>query len=180
MKNLFICLLLIAPVFIKAQNSIYQLQIQNIEKKQIAISEYKGKKIIIAVMDVASPNLTKLIFLDSLLKQNKNKLAVILVPLKKEDEEVSKKQLKKLLLDSLKISYDISLPISVKKTDGANQHALFKWLTDKNSNTHFDKDVVSTEDVFIVNENGKLFGVFQNLTNLNTVSIKKNRKLKNF
>ena len=46
-----------------------------------------------------------------------------------------------------------------RKTSGSQQHPLFKWLTDKAKNDHFNKDITGPRNKFIVWTDGKLIGV---------------------
>jgi glutathione peroxidase-family protein len=43
--------------------------------------------------------------------------------------------------------------------NGENQHPLFKWLTHLNKNTHFDRDVEETGQLFIISKKGTLYGI---------------------
>lgn len=69
--------------------------------------------------------------------------------------------------DSLKQWYRSILSMDVivtegmytRKTSGSQQHPLFKWLTDKSKNNHFDNDVTGPRDKFIVWSDGELTGV---------------------
>ena len=63
------------------------------------------------------------------------------------------------LQDSLSAKILILQSSYVTKNAGLNQNSLLKWLTDVNQNTHFDVDVRSTEQIFIVNKKGTLYSV---------------------
>ena len=53
-----------------------------------------------------------------------------------------------------------------KKSAGANQATLMKWLTHKNGNLHFDMDAGGTGQKFFVNETGRLYAVMPPQTQL--------------
>ena len=62
----------------------------------------------------------------------------------------------------------ISEGMKTKKSSGANQSALMKWLTDKTQNSHFDMDAGGIGHKFFVNESGRLFAVLPGQASLNT------------
>jgi glutathione peroxidase len=53
----------------------------------------------------------------------------------------------------------ISEGMNTKKTSGASQSAIMKWLTNKAENSHFDMDANGIGQKFFVNESGGLFAV---------------------
>ena len=65
--------------------------------------------------------------------------------------------MKKLIYDTLKLSYPVTAVSKAKKTDGVAQHSLLAWLTNINQNAHFDVDIDKVGEMFVLSENGKLF-----------------------
>ena len=53
-----------------------------------------------------------------------------------------------------------------RKTSGSQQHPLFKFLTDKDRNGHFNRDVTGPRNKFVVWTDGELIGVLGAQTRL--------------
>ena len=154
-----VALLSIACCFCQ-NNHFYEVKFKDIQHKVLKMSEFKGKKIIIAVMDAARPHgksLQLLLTLDTIYKVNKAKMVVIAIPMVDNGNIMKEGDMQKFLQAILHISYPIAECSKIKKKNGNNQHSLFKWLTDKTYNKHFDKDADQGGQLFIINESGELY-----------------------
>ncbi len=164
-------LFLITSVFLLSwQNSpvsLYQLQLNDVDGGLISMSSFKGKKIIVAEYDASKPDRNQLLALDTLYKKNKNNLTVIAVPVTDFGSTASEGDIKKLWKDTLQLSYVITKVSKVKKSNGNSQHKLFRWITNKTENGHFDYDVDNDGEMFMISETGALFAFIHKKINLN-------------
>lgn len=158
MKNILIILFLYFPAFLQAQNStVYGLKFKALDKGNINMSDYKSKKIVVVVCDAKKPDQQQLLSLDSLYRNNKKNLSVIAVPVEDFNNNVDEKELKRILLNQLGISFPITAISKAKKNTGNAQHELLQWLTKKESNKKVDKDVQYDGEIFVLNEKGNLY-----------------------
>lgn len=140
------------------QSGIYQLSFQNIHNKELKMQPIAGKKIIVVISDISNPNKKQLLSLDSLYKKNQDKVSIIVIPVNDWDNGNSdKNKFKKLVLDTLKLSYNVTQISKAQKSNGANQQPLLKYLTDKTSNGHFDMDIQKGGEMFVISEKGNVF-----------------------
>lgn len=163
-------LFLIISVFLLGwQNSpvnVYQLQFNDLDGGLINMASFKGKKIIVAEYDAINPDRKQLAALDTLYKKNKNNLIVIAIPVTDFGNSASEGNVKKLWKDTLQLSYFITKVSKAKKSNGNSQHRLFRWITNKNENGHFDYDVDNDGEMFMISENGALFAFIKKKINL--------------
>ncbi len=66
--------------------------------------------------------------------------------------------MKKLLLDTLGLSYTIADTGYAKKEADADQHILMKWITHRSENGHVDNDITEAGQFFIFSTKGLLYG----------------------
>jgi glutathione peroxidase len=150
--------LILAYVFTTAfsLNGFYDLEINASDGSLIKLSKYQGKKIVIGEFNAASPDGAQLRFLDSLQKANKNNLIVMAVPAL--DFGTMNTESDKAMTKFSNLSIIITQPVKVKKEAKADQHPLFRWLTNSNDNKHFNNDVFEEGLFFIVDEKGNMRG----------------------
>ena len=58
-----------------------------------------------------------------------------------------------------------------RKTSGSQQDPLFKWLTNKDKNGHFDQDISGQKNKFFIWTDGELTGVLGTQTRLGGVTM---------
>lgn len=63
------------------------------------------------------------------------------------------------LVNELSLDFVVAKAVHTRKSAGPKQHSLFKWLTDVNENSHFNYDVETIGQLFIVSKNGVLYSV---------------------
>lgn len=156
---LFVCLFF-HPVVCPAQD-IYSLSFTTIDGQQHPMNAYKGKKILIVVLPgVISKSDTA--FLKSLKTVPENyggSLSVLAIP--SMEDGYTPTALSRSEEYRKYIGYDVTITQGMYTRKNAVQQAdLFKWLTDKDKNGHFDMDVEGAGQKFFVNESGTLYGVF--------------------
>lgn len=164
MKLLFLCL---SIIFLSAvTSSFYDIKFEALDGTIIKTSSYKGKKVVIALLSANASGLGMVTYLDSIQKANKS-VQVIIIPTGDFDGSVSAQDLKSLKKN---ISLLVTKPLKVKKSNGNLQHPLFVWLTQVKENKHFDMDVQSEGQLFIVSERGTLYSVLPKDTPRNIIS----------
>lgn len=156
MTQLFSCVVLV----IGFQSNIYNIQIESVAGNNISMASYSNKKILITTISSVSPSVNQLQFLDSIQNADTS-LRIIAVPAKDIDG-VGNDMVIASLIDSLDLNIVVTKSAYVKKSAGNNQFPLFKWLTDVNENMHFNTDVESIGQFFIVSKNGILYSVLGN------------------
>lgn len=158
MRFFITCLFLYAGA-LSAQSSVYSISIQGLNGKTISLSDYKGKKIIIAAVSADNLQKGQLRFLDSI-QANNPSVAVITVPA--SDYKGANDS---LTIDGVKKSNTLKMQVAaadgVKKANGARQNRLMQWLTSVSLNTHFDLDVTTDNQLYVISESGILYAVLE-------------------
>jgi glutathione peroxidase-family protein len=152
MKFLITGFLLISSVF--SDTSFYQFNVVTVDGQTISCASFKGKKVIITVVNASDPEVNQLRFLDSLQEALPQKLKVIAIP---TTDFTPGLNLQKLKTVQSKVHILITEPIIVKKEAGQSQ--LFYWLTHFPENTHFDNNADGEGQVFLISEQGILYSV---------------------
>ena len=143
--------------------SIYIHSVVSIEGVAKPLSAYQGKKILIVTLPIQRNNTndTLLRSLDSLENVYSSSLTIIGVPSVEDGyQEGIKDSLKQWYRSFLNMNIIVTQGSYTRKTSGSQQHPLFKLLTDKNRNNHFNKDVEGPGNKFFIWTDGKLVGVF--------------------
>jgi glutathione peroxidase-family protein len=151
-----------AAAVIYLSGGIYDISITTAEGKDISLSQFQNKKILITVLPVAQTpaNDSLLRSLDSLSAAAGGKLTVIGVASYDEGYgDNNAAALQQWYRSILNPAIIITKGMFTHKTAYTEQHALFKWLTDKNANTHFQVDVPVPGQKFLIRKDGELFGV---------------------
>lgn len=155
--KLFINTTIIFSVLLAINSSgFYDLQFESIDGAMVNTSSFKGKKVVIAVVSSEQKSVRLIEYLDSTQKAN-DSVRVIAIPTGDFKGTVNVQTLKEL---RNRLSIIISKPMKVTKESGAQQHALFSWLTKSAENTHFNMDVSGEGQLFFISAKGTLFGVF--------------------
>lgn len=157
-----ISLLFILPLLAISQqdDSIYGISFQDIHNSQVAMTQFSGKKIVVSVINAASPDELQLKMLDTLQKKHSTKVKVIAIPISNFGQAVSNDSLI-AISTRLNLGYVIAKTDKGKKADGGQQHKLLKWLTHITENTRFDRDVEEAGQMFVISEAGVLFAVMK-------------------
>jgi glutathione peroxidase-family protein len=153
MKLLIVGSLLVTYLF-TGNPSFYQFNIVAVNGKTISCASFKGKKVIITVVNAADPSVSQLRYLDSLQLALPNALQVIAIP---TTDFTLGLNLTKLQEVQSKVHFLITQPLNVKKE--IDQDQLCYWLTHFQSNIHFDNDADGEGQVFIISEQGNLYSV---------------------
>ena len=155
--------------------SIYTHSVTSIEGGNKPLNAYQGKKLLIVTLPIQqnSSNDSLLHSLDSIRVVHGSSLVIIAVPAYEDGYTASiKESLRQWYRSILSMDIIVTKGLYTRKSSGNQQHPLFKWLTDKNRNNHFDRDVAGPNNKFIVWSNGELIGVLESQTKIgsNTVN----------
>jgi glutathione peroxidase len=161
MKKILIAIAILGLSFTLFDRGLYQVQCKGIDQQPINLAAFKGKKILIAIIDAGKPNREQLLSLDSLYRQNTGSLAVIAVPVNDFNGTLPQQQLKGLLFDTLKLSFPVTEIGGAQKKQGASQYPLLQWLTHRLQNGHFDQDVEEANQLYVINESGVLYATLR-------------------
>lgn len=145
---------------VSAQSSIYDLQVKTRNDKLISLQDYKDKKILIASVGVKNLHKKEAFsYWDSLQAANPQ-VAIIIIPSNDfgTDDSVSATDKTTAPVSAKTI---VSISVSAKKDKGINQNPLMHWLTHADRNTHFDADVNTDNQLYIINESGMLYAVLE-------------------
>ena len=143
--------------------SVYQIKINNLQGKEIAFSDFEGKKILF--VNVASkcgftPQYKEL---QQLQNDFQESLVIIGVPCNQfggqepgNSEEIQ---------EFCSINYGVTFPITEKiKVKGAEKHQLYSYLTDKKLNGKKNSSVKWNFQKYLVDEKGNLIDYWYSLT----------------
>jgi len=157
--------------------SIYDFKVGGIDGKEINFSQFKGKKILIVNTASNCGNTPQYDELQKLYEKYKNKLVVIGFPANNfgGQEPGSNEEIGEFCKKNYGVTFPLTEKVSVK---GDDTHPIFKWLIGqsaemakkvKSDNTkdllykRFLQDPVSWNFTkFLIDEKGKLIGVFHN------------------
>ncbi len=163
-------IILTMPLFGNAQNtesntkSLYDLNIISIEGKEIALSQFKGKKILF--VNVASEcGFTKQYKdLQALHEKYNEKLVIIGLPCNQfgGQEPGTASQIQNFCEKNYGVEFLISEKLNVK---GDDQHPLYAWLTKKELNGKKNSSVKWNFQKYLVSENGELIDYYFSITN---------------
>jgi glutathione peroxidase len=142
-------------------SGIYDYSFTTIEGSTVAMSSYQQKKIIIITLPVSenAENNLHLVRLDSLSAAHQGNVVMIGVPSIEDGYNSSNSAaLRNWYRSHLGSQFIIASGMYTRKSSGNNQDQIFKWLTDKNLNGHFDNDVEGIGNQFFISPTGELYG----------------------
>jgi glutathione peroxidase len=140
----------------RPSGDIYSIAVKDLDGNNIELNQYKGKKILFVVLSPSGEDATITVNqIAQLQDKYRSSLVVIGVPSIEAGFKAAD-------ADKLKMRYKdahIILTEGMKVKKGAQQSALFQWLTSKDENHHFNQDVQGTGAKFFVDEGGDLYAV---------------------
>ena len=150
---LLLCALLFTPMAF-AQSSIYDIPLKDINGKDATLKDYKGKVMLIVNVASFCGNTPQYAGLENLYQKYKDKGFVVLgFPCNQfgKQEPGSNEEIKEFCSKKYNVTFPMFDKIDVK---GANQHALYKELSGKES--PFPGDVGWNFGKFLVGRDGKI------------------------
>lgn len=147
-----------------SQQSFYDFTVTDINGKQVKLSDYKGKKIMVVNVASKCGYTYQYKALQSLYQKYKDQNFVIIAfPANNfmHQEPGSNKEIKQFCTSNYQVTFPMMAKISVK---GKDIHPLYKWLTSKSLNGVMDAPVKWNFQKFMIDEQGKLSKVFSTKT----------------
>lgn len=141
---------------------IYDYSFTTIEGGIVNLSSYQNKKIVIVTLPVmpGGDNNKFLERLDSISAARQATIKMIGVPSYEDGyTAASIIALRNWYRSKLGAQFIVATGMYTRKASGSNQHIIFKWLTDKNKNGHFDMDVNGAGQQFFIATGGDLYGI---------------------
>lgn len=161
MRKIFFTALMLQALTISAQSRFYDDTLNMMNGNLLTLNCLQGKKVLIASVSIDSLVKETLLFLDSL-QSERNDLIVIVVPAidySTLDDSTLMRKLRRLR----RVGNFVTRPMLVRKSDGTQQCRILRWLTDKSYNKHNDDDVVKPDQWYMVDENGHLYAVLEDI-----------------
>jgi len=149
-----------SPTAPPKETSVYEFTMKNIDGQMVKLDAYKGK--VVMIVNVASkcgftPQYEGL---QALYEKNKDKGFVILgFPANNflSQEPGTEAEIKEFCSTKYNVTFPMFAKISVT---GADQHPLYTFLTNKQSNPEFGGDVSWNFNKFLLDRNGKVVARF--------------------
>ncbi len=164
MKNLtLIIMALFTFTTSNAQESIYDVAINDISGNPIDLNEFKGKHILFVNVASECGFTPQYAGLEELYKQFKEGLVVIGLPCNQfgGQESGTEKEIQQFCSKNFGVSFLLTEKIEVK---GEGIHPLYKWLTDKKINGKSSSSVKWNFQKYIVDEKGEFVNYFYSTT----------------
>ncbi len=154
--SVFTSLFLFSSFQTKNPNTIYQFKMKNIDGKEISLSDFKGK--VVVIVNVASecgytPQYARLQTFYALYKEKG--VEVLGFPANNflGQEPGTDAEIKTFCTSKYNVTFPMFSKISVK---GNDMHPLYHFLTEKNLNGVMDAEVKWNFNKFIINKKGEV------------------------
>lgn len=149
-----------SPTEPRKEKSMHEFTVKNIDGQDIKLDAYKGK-VVMLVNTASKCGLTpQYEGLQKIYDQYKDKgFTVLGFPANNfmGQEPGTEKEIKEFCTLNYKVSFPMFSKISVK---GEDQHPLYQFLTNKESNPGMDGDITWNFEKFLVDKNGKILARF--------------------
>jgi len=158
MKALFLSL---AVVFAITATSIYDFKVPGLSGKDIKLSDYKGKKILIVNTASKCGNTPQYDDLEKLYEKYKDKLVIIGFPANNfgAQEPGSNDEIAEFCKKNYGVTFPMADKVSVKGDDIA---PIFKYLVDEAAKKGFTDPIKWNFTKFLLDEKGELITVIHN------------------
>ena len=145
-----------------AQSSIHEFTIKSLNDGEIAMSDFKGKKILIVNTASECGYTPQYEQLQELHEAKGNKLVIIGVPANNfgGQEPGTHEEIASFCQKNYGVTFTLSEKLSVK---GDDQHTMFSWLCEQ-ENPDFTGDIKWNFEKFILDEDGRLIRRFRSGT----------------
>jgi glutathione peroxidase len=158
MKLLLSIMLFAATTTLSAQ-SIHNFTVKSIDGKDIKMSSFKGKKILIVNTASKCGYTPQYESLEKVYEQYKDKLVIIGFPCNQfgGQEPGSNEE----IVEFCKKNYGVTFPLADKvDVKGTNTAAIYQWLTQKSKNGVLDASISWNFNKFLLDENGKMIAYY--------------------
>jgi glutathione peroxidase len=149
-----------SPASPPSGKSVLDFTMKSIDGTDVSLSRYGGK--VLLMVNVASQcgNTPQYEGLEALYRRYKDRgFAILGFPANNfgEQEPGSDAEIKQFCSSKYDVTFDMFSKISVK---GEDQHALYRFLTSKETDPHFAGDITWNFQKFLVNKEGKIVARF--------------------
>ena len=161
----------------KSISSFYTLSVIANNEKEIFMSDFKGKKVIIVNVASDCGYAAQYDDLQQLYKANKDKLIILGFPANdfKNQEPGTDREIEQFC----RMNYGITFPLFKKQTTlKPNQGPLFQWLSDESKNGWNNQQPVWNFCKYVVDESGELVGFYGTAVSPLGVEVMEGLKLK--
>lgn len=150
---------ILVAMIITAATGLYDFKLTGLDGKPLNLAQYKGKKILIVNTASACGYTPQYADLEALYEKYKDKLVVIGFPANNfgEQEKGSNAEIASFCKKNYGVTFPMSEKVSVK---GDDIHPFFKYLTDEAAKMGVTDPIKWNFTKFLVDEQGKLVGVF--------------------
>ena len=159
MKDLILIIMSLFTFNNSAQESIYDIEINDISGNPIALKQFRGKHILFVNVASDCGFTQQYAGLEELHQQFKENLVVIGLPCNQfgGQEPGSEKEIQRFCAKNFGVSFLLTEKIEVK---GEGKHQLYNWLTDKKKNRKSCSSVRWNFQKYLVDEKGELVNYF--------------------
>ena len=158
MKHIAGLIALILLLSFRPPNSIYDITLKDINGNSIALSQFKGKKLLFIVLPVSDQD-TTVSAGDIARLQTKYQGSLVIIGIPSEEGGYKIQDAAKLKRIYRDVSPSIIIAQCMKVKKGEGQSTLFQWLTNKDMNRHFNQDAEEAGNKFFLDEGGDLYAV---------------------
>lgn len=148
----------------KSTKSIYEYSFTSIEGKDISISQFRGKNLLLVNVASECGFTSQYEDLENLYKSYNDRLVIIGFPANNfgGQEPGTNEEIAQFCKENYSVSFLLS-----QKSDvvGKNQNEIFRWLTDKSTNGWNDKKPKWNFYKYLIDKEGELIKVFPSTTN---------------
>ncbi len=151
-------MLFAATTTLSAQ-SIHSFTVKSIDGKDIKMSSFKGKKILIVNTASKCGYTPQYESLEKVYEQYKDKLVIIGFPCNQfgGQEPGSNEE----IVEFCKKNYGVTFPLADKvDVKGTNTAAIYQWLTQKSKNGVLDASISWNFNKLLLDENGKMIAYY--------------------
>lgn len=160
MKSFLIFFILLSTAA-NAQDKLSDISFTDADNKEVQAKNFEGRKLLIAIAGAAYLQRHGLSLLNGLAEKYPD-LNVVLVPGEDLGEDSATTGKVTDSLNQRKIrNVSVSRSGKVKKAAKQQQHPLVQFVTNVQSNTHFDNDITTDLTVCVVSESGVMYALLE-------------------
>ena len=157
--KLLLSITLFAATTTSSAQSIHSFTVKGIDGKDIKMSSFKGKKILVVNTASKCGYTPQYESLEKVYEQYKDKLVIIGFPCNQfgGQEPGSNEE----IVEFCKKNYGVTFPLADKvDVKGSNTAAIYQWLTQKSKNGVLDATISWNFNKFLLDENGKMIAYY--------------------